>query len=1045
MSRTALHDTPYKGLMPYDEADAPFFFGREHEEQVIISNLMGSRLTLLYGPSGVGKSSVLRAGVVPRMRGLARQDLKLRGKPKMAVVMFRSWSTDPLAGLRKEIQHAVQVAFNREPSEFLPEELSFVELLKSCAEEVDGKLFIILDQFEEYFLYPQNEGEGSFAAEFVRVVNRADLRVNFLVSLREDWYAKLDQFKPDIPKLYDTNLRIELLGYDAAREAIEQPVAKYNKLHSEDQPTVSIAAGFSERVLEQLARIANKNLLSEAGLGVAQEQADDSDPSGMRIQTPYLQLVMTRLWHEAFEKDSSNPVLYPEMLDAREKKEGAVEPTERAEEIVQSHLNDVMNKLEDDERRIAADVFYHMVTPSGTKIAQKLKDLADYAQVTEEEIKPVLDKLTEKEQGILTHIAPAPGQRNVPRYEIFHDVLGLAVLSWTKEYKKARELEETTKRVAEEAAAQAREAERLLRLEQAEALAKKEAQRAEEAQQRAEAERQRREEQERRAEAERRQAEEREQRINAERLHAEAQAVAREREAQQAQALAEEQRRLREAESLRADEQQQRLEAEHQRAEEAALRAEAERLRAEDKGKFSKRLLQASAGLVLLLILSVIAFGFAFKNSKVAESQRKVAELETQRALTAANEEHIARDNAQRQRIIAEEQTGEAEHQRGLAEAAKQEAIKAKDQERIAKEEAKKREGAATKLKNEATLALDAAIERESEAKLALGLAIEREKEATTREQEARLALEAATKREEEAKKERDAAIRQKEEADMQAQRARVEREAFEEQVKVLRARLETLNANFNINNTPNDPLALDRQGLKLESEGKFTEAVESYKRAGRLHEAAGNWASAAKTSTNLGALYFRQRDFTQSLEALQYALNIYKKSESKAGQAELLRKIGFLFYTRSNGQASKDSADAIEYFKQAIDIYDDLHDDDAQAATKDNLGDTYIVERDFGKAIDAYDDARKIYDKKKNDEGVAQMLFNIGYANQLKGDYSEAVKYLESSLDIRRRKGNVKGQVDTLKQLAYNYRQLGQTEKAEQSSRAAEQLDQKR
>ena len=55
--------SPYQGLIPYDEADAPFFFGREKEARLIIANLYASPLTLLYGASGVGKSSVLRASV----------------------------------------------------------------------------------------------------------------------------------------------------------------------------------------------------------------------------------------------------------------------------------------------------------------------------------------------------------------------------------------------------------------------------------------------------------------------------------------------------------------------------------------------------------------------------------------------------------------------------------------------------------------------------------------------------------------------------------------------------------------------------------------------------------------------------------------------------------------------------------------------------------------------------------------------------------------------------------------------------------------------
>jgi hypothetical protein len=46
--------SPYKGLSYYAERDAAFFFGREDETAIIAANLVASRLTLLYGPSGVG-------------------------------------------------------------------------------------------------------------------------------------------------------------------------------------------------------------------------------------------------------------------------------------------------------------------------------------------------------------------------------------------------------------------------------------------------------------------------------------------------------------------------------------------------------------------------------------------------------------------------------------------------------------------------------------------------------------------------------------------------------------------------------------------------------------------------------------------------------------------------------------------------------------------------------------------------------------------------------------------------------------------------------
>jgi putative ribosome biogenesis GTPase RsgA len=70
----AVPESPYVGLDPYSAEDAPFFFGRERERQVIVANLRAARVTLLYGPSGVGKSSVLNAGVVPALDALADED-----------------------------------------------------------------------------------------------------------------------------------------------------------------------------------------------------------------------------------------------------------------------------------------------------------------------------------------------------------------------------------------------------------------------------------------------------------------------------------------------------------------------------------------------------------------------------------------------------------------------------------------------------------------------------------------------------------------------------------------------------------------------------------------------------------------------------------------------------------------------------------------------------------------------------------------------------------------------------------------------------------
>jgi len=100
-------ESPYRGLVPYAEQDAPFFFGRHGEREIIIANLMASRLTLLYGMSGVGKSSVLRAGVAFQLNEAAAQNRADYGTPGLAVIVFSDWRDDPAKALAELVRDAV--------------------------------------------------------------------------------------------------------------------------------------------------------------------------------------------------------------------------------------------------------------------------------------------------------------------------------------------------------------------------------------------------------------------------------------------------------------------------------------------------------------------------------------------------------------------------------------------------------------------------------------------------------------------------------------------------------------------------------------------------------------------------------------------------------------------------------------------------------------------------------------------------------------------------------------------------------------------------
>jgi WD40 repeat protein len=434
MTGNSVSIRPYKGLTPYDESDAPFFFGREAEREIITGNLMASRLTLLYGPSGVGKSSVLRAGVVYHLRKLSEQNLIERGTPEFVVVVFSSWRDDPITGLIAHVQEAVSPLLTGQKTREA-ERGSLLRNLQLWSEHIDGDLLIILDQFEEYFLYhPQEDGDGTFAVEFPRAVNRPDLRVSFLISVREDALAKLDRFKGRIPNLFDNYLRIDHLDRAEARAAIERPIVEYNRLQTEGQ-IVRIEPELVEAVLDQIKT--GQVRLGEAGRGIIEGAVSRSDEG--RIETPYLQLVMTRLWDEEIQ---ISPV--------RSLRLSTLQRLGGAERIVHTHLDQTMSGLPTDERDAACRIFHYLVTPSGTKIAHTVPDLAEYAHISPEQITPVLDKLSGTGIRILRPVAPPVHQPGPPRYEIFHDVLAGAILDWRARYVQAQELAEAHRKLAEE-------------------------------------------------------------------------------------------------------------------------------------------------------------------------------------------------------------------------------------------------------------------------------------------------------------------------------------------------------------------------------------------------------------------------------------------------------------------------------------------------------------------------------------------------------------------------------------------------------------------
>ena len=267
-------------------------------------------------------------------------------------------------------------------------------------------VYLVLDQAEEYFLYHADDGGPGSFAEALPAVLAVPSRVNVLVSLREDSLAKLDRFTGRIPSLFANTLRLDRLDRAAARAAVLRPVERYAELTGE---AVSVEPALVERVLDEVG--AGQIEPALGGLG----GVEGGDVGG-RIEAPYLQLVMQRLWEE--ERASGSTELRVETIDR----------LGGAQHIVEEHLEGAMADLTPEQKDVAARIFNHLVTPSGTKIAHEVADLANFGQVSESELVPVLTALSER------RILRSVDEGGAVRYEIFHDVLGEPVLAWRAEH-----------------------------------------------------------------------------------------------------------------------------------------------------------------------------------------------------------------------------------------------------------------------------------------------------------------------------------------------------------------------------------------------------------------------------------------------------------------------------------------------------------------------------------------------------------------------------------------------------------------------------------
>lgn len=211
---------PYRGLAAFQPEDADRFFGRQTLVADLVDRLDHNRVLFVIGPSGSGKSSVVRAGLIPAIRAGA-----IAGSDRWPVPLF-SPRSDPTAELSYQIRRIADAVEPRGSAhDGSSSVLRAVELrrLTDSITARDSGLLMVVDQFEELFTLNQRREQEAFIEMLAAVTDPVGSRVRAVIAMRADFYGICATFPWLARGVAANQVLVGPMGRADLKKAIEQP------------------------------------------------------------------------------------------------------------------------------------------------------------------------------------------------------------------------------------------------------------------------------------------------------------------------------------------------------------------------------------------------------------------------------------------------------------------------------------------------------------------------------------------------------------------------------------------------------------------------------------------------------------------------------------------------------------------------------------------------------------------------------------------------------------------------------------------------------
>ncbi|CAN5478564.1 hypothetical protein BH10BAC2_BH10BAC2_22770 [soil metagenome] len=381
------NSNPFVGLRPFESDEGLLFFGRQEQTMELLQRLHQYHFVAIVGSSGCGKSSLIRAGLIPRLKA----GYLVNERDRWLIPVFKP-GEDPLYNFAFSLLTESGKASTADTVKAFVQKIkeegtdAIIELLQPTINEEGTNVFILVDQFEELFRFSIDANDVTKRDEAIDFVNillelsgHAELPVYVVITMRSDFIGDCAQFYGLPEALNKSQYLVPRLTRMQLKNAIEGPVRLYGG---------KINPALTSRLL--------------------------NDIQNVKDELPLLQHVLMRSWDYEMKTDKNGELGLEDYKEVGE-----------IGKALSIHAEEALAGMNKDEKHVAELMFQVLtaVDKGGRKIRQPahLRELVSLTNVSSETIIKIIDHFNADKRSFL--VVNESADTNDPLIDISHESL----------------------------------------------------------------------------------------------------------------------------------------------------------------------------------------------------------------------------------------------------------------------------------------------------------------------------------------------------------------------------------------------------------------------------------------------------------------------------------------------------------------------------------------------------------------------------------------------------------------------------------------------